>query len=109
MWETISYISNAPYFWLSMGMTTAVAIFVGAIVYDGELNTATKGIISIGLYGFFIFQTGFTRISSFLAKYPETYTPRSYAGLVTILFITFFWLTGVLLGVLTSYWVRKRK
>ena len=54
--QSLAYISSAPYFWLSMGMTASMAMFIGAIIYDGELEYAWKGLLSVGMYGFFLFQ-----------------------------------------------------
>lgn len=105
--NVINYITSAPYFWLSMGMVSAVAIFVGAIIYDGNLSAATKGLISVILYAFFIFQVDFTRINNLFSKFPDKIDTTRYAGIVTILIVTIFWIIGIVIGVIASYFARK--
>lgn len=102
-----SYVINAPYFWISMGMVTAVAIFVGAIIYDGNLTNATKGLISIILYAVLLIQVDYSRLQDLFINFPEKIDKTRYAGILSILFITFFWLLGMFLGVSVSYLIRK--
>ncbi|MDE2233520.1 MAG: hypothetical protein KGJ90_05430 [Patescibacteria group bacterium] len=104
---TLNYVVNAPYFWLSMGLVAGVSVFVGAIIYDGDLKTAWKGIISILTYGFFIFEITFTRILH-LENGLSVQDPTRYGGLLTILFVTIFWVIGMLLGVFASKKTHKR-
>lgn len=107
--ETFTYVSHAPYFWLTMGMVTAVSMFVGAIVFDGDLSTATKGIIGVLSYIFFLIQAQFTRVTDAIPRIkPPSPSYTWHAATITIIIITFFWIIGVLFGVYTSYRVRMR-
>ena len=109
IFETIAYVSHAPYFWMTMGMVTAVSMFVGAIVFDGDLPTATKGIIGVLSYIFFLIQAQFTRVMDAIPRVrPTSPSYTWHAATVTIIILTFFWILGVLLGVYTSYMVRMR-
>ena len=109
IFDTLFYISHAPYFWLTMGMVTAVSMFVGAIVFDGDLPTATKGIIGVLSYVFFLIQAQFTRVTDAIPRIkPSSPSYTWHAATMTIVVITLFWILGVLLGVYTSYRVRMR-
>ena len=96
------YISGGPGFRLSMGMTTAVAVFIGAIIFDGVLTLAVKGIITVISYAFFVLQIDITRITS---TYAQEMVPKSapqamsYGGIGTIAAVTIFWIVGMMLGV----------
>lgn len=106
---TFEYVSRAPYFWLTMGMVTAVSMFIGAIVFDGDLPTATKGIIGVLSYVFFLIQVQFTRVTDAIPRLkPPSPSYTWHAATVTIIIMTLFWMIGVLLGVYTSYMVRMR-
>ncbi len=104
---SVRYVMSAQYFWLSMGMMAAMAMFVGAIIYDGEMKAATKGIIGVGGYAFFLWQIIFSRIYGNYA-FLSTFMPRHvlYSNLVTIVITMTFWVFGVLVGVGISYFVR---
>lgn len=104
--DILIYISRAPYFYLSIGSLTGIAMFVGAILYDGDLTYASKGLISVGIYGFFIFQMNVTRLNNTLTISNIGFDPKAYAATATTIIITIFWLFGVLLGVYISKKVR---
>lgn len=100
---SLTYISQAPYFWLSMGMVCAIAMFIGAIIYDGELENAYKGIISVGMYGFFLFQIIFTRVSANYGALSVSLSPAQvYANLTTVIVVSIGWLIGIGIGVYAS-------
>ena len=100
---SVAYISSAPYFWISMGMTTGIAMFIGAIIYDGELEYAWKGLLGIGMYSFFLFQVMFTRVNYNYVQITKTLNAgQAYANLTTVVVVSLFWTIGVLFGVLVS-------
>lgn len=108
----ITYVMDAPYFWMTMGMVSACAVFVGAILYDGILSLAAKGIISTAIYASFIITAHVNRVNYLLSTSPEMRTASErviYANVVTIGFITLFWMIGIVIGVVTSCLVRKKK
>ena len=107
--QTYFYMSQSPYFWLSMGMTTAVAMFVGAIIYDGDLGAMNKGIISVGFYAAFLLQVSYSRASNYLFLTGKIANHQTYANILTVLFLTMFWVIGIFLGVYISCKVRERK
>lgn len=104
--KTLEYISCAPYFWSAMGMTTAIAIFIGALLYDGNVTQTRKGIISILSYvGLLLFVTQ-SRISYYMNIGEVGMYHQAYAGIATIFIITFFWILGIILGV-TMFRIKK--
>ena len=98
---TILYVINAPFFWASMGMTTAIAMFVGAMIYDGQLNQVRKGLLSVGSYIVMLLWMTLSRVIDMINKNPEKVSEMTFAGTLTIFFISLAWLLGVFLGVAT--------
>lgn len=106
--QTLNYVISAPYFWVTMGMITAVAMFVGAILFDGDLQLATKGIIGLLSYIFFLLQAQITRvINAYQQPIPHSPPYMYHAATVTIIILTIFWIMGVSLGVYISYCSRR--
>jgi len=107
---TLGYITTAPYFWFTMGLVASAAMFVGAIIFDGNLSTTARGVIGLLSYIFFLIQVQLNRVTFTLnsGKSPGI-KHMAYAGTVTIAIISVFWLFGVFLGVLTIYLSRKKK
>lgn len=95
----LRYVAGAPYFWGSMGFTTAIAMFIGATMYDGQLTQVKKGLVSIFLYAFLLLQVTYSRIQPFLTL-NGTHDPKLLAGIATIFLVTLFWCLGLFLGVL---------
>jgi len=93
----VDYITTAPFFWGSMGFTTAVGMFIGAVIYDGNLPDVKKGIVSILSYACMLFWIISSRVFNGIstALQPE----RALASLLTIMIVTVFWVFGVYLGV----------
>jgi len=105
------FVSNAHFFWQSMGITTISAMFIGAVMYDGILPKAAKAAVNILLYSGLLALTHLTRIYPNLYIYselPPSTHAQVYAGLATTLYISLAYVTGILLGVLTV-WVANRK
>jgi hypothetical protein len=98
--DIIEYIVMAPFFWQSMGFTTAIAMFVGAVIYNGDLNQARKGIISVTSYAIMILWVIFSRIFNIYDFSDPTFKPAmAFASIITIAFVSFFWLVGIIFGV----------
>lgn len=107
---SFTYISAAPYFWLSMGMSAGFAMFIGAIIYDGELEYAWKGLLSVGMYGFFLAQIIFTRVSYNYPMIIQGLTPgQAWANITTIIVLSVFWAAGVMLGIFVSSFFHKQR
>lgn len=91
----IEYVCNAPYFWGSMGFTTALGMFIGAVLYDGNLNHASKGAFSVLTYAGMVFWITSMRLFNSTIQNPV----NAYAGLTTMILTTLAWICGLLMGV----------
>ena len=100
MIEAISYVTNANLFWLSMGMTASIGIFVGALIYNGDITMFKKGILTMSFYIFFLLLTTTARITDGRSLTTILNHPNATAGLITIIFITFFYMLGMCIGVI---------
>lgn len=104
--QTINYVTNAPFFYQTMGITAATSIFVGASIYNGDVKNLSKGIITLGTYCFLLVLMTITRVVSNL----NIETPyKAYASLVTIIFLTIWYILGMVVGVYIVQKSRKRK
>jgi hypothetical protein len=98
LFTAIAYISQSQYFWLSMGFTTAIAMFIGVLLYDGNVKNAAKGLATVISYMTMILTTSLSRIIEM--GYAQDKGYQAFAGTATILTVTFFYLLGLLLGVI---------
>ena len=109
MSEVIQYVTSAPYFWHTMGATTASAVFLGAMLYNGDLRKLTKGLIAILPYTALLTATNLIRITDYLATDPGPHNlTAAWAGTMTIIYLTFFYILGLLFGVITTGLAHKR-
>ncbi len=98
--ESFFRVIDAPYFWASMGMTTASAMFIGATLYNGYLPHLQKGLMTIFTYTMFLLFTNISRIVQRIISGEVSPTHASaYNGITTILVVTFFYCFGLVLGV----------
>lgn len=105
--SAIQYVISGHLFWASMGFTTAIAMFIGALVYDGEVPKAKRGIVSVLTYGFILCWTTVSRVVPIYFERIATEDParlqmnqgQIFANPVTIGFVTLFWVLGIYLGV----------
>lgn len=100
--DSFTYISQAPAFWGSMGFTTALGIFIGALLYDGNLNQVMKGVVAVGSHAFMIIWLNLIRINSVLPGLKEnghSNACMALAGTATIVAVSIAWLLGMIIGV----------
>ena len=97
--DNIVYVIGSQYFWGSMGFTTAIAMFVGALIYDGTLNDLKKGLATLLSYVALIIFTDLSRIIPRLETISPGHNSWIFGGVVTLVLITLFYATGLGLGV----------
>ena len=101
--DSFVYVANQNMFWGTMGFTTAMAIFVGVLLYDGNLDQAKKGTWAVLSYVFMVIWLNLVRIFPITANpdyiYGKSNYGMPYAGIVTIIYITIAWLIGIGIGV----------
>jgi len=100
--NTYLYISASPFFWASMGMITATAMFIGAILYNGDLKKISKALISIASYSFLLLAVTTNRIYSVISISGTDNPEQALAGILTIFITTIFYFLGMFLGVLVT-------
>ena len=109
MIDTLLYVINGQSFWLSMGCTSAVGVFIGALLYNGDLKLLQKGILTIGIYVFFLLHTTFVRLLGTRNVPIFERAPQSTASIVTILLVTLFYIFGMFIGVAVLSYTKKIK
>jgi len=95
--QCIEYVIIAPFFWGTMGFTTAFGMYVGAILYNGNLGQASKGVFGIFTYAGMLLWITSSRVFNSITE--DTKFPLAFAGLITIVITTVFWVLGVFIGV----------
>lgn len=104
------YVINAPFFWETVSATIASSIFIGAAIYNGDLKFLTKGIITILSYAGFLLLITTARIGNIeINSLSDIQKAMAYAGINTIILLTFFYLVGMIIGVLAVYYIHRRR
>lgn len=106
--ETSQYVVNVPYFWITMGTIVSIAMFIGALIFNSDIRALTKSLISLTIYESFLVFVQFNRINNyytFTEKNQNKY--MAYAQMVTLVYITTFWVLGLIIGVIVSRIIRK--
>jgi len=114
IWDTVQYVTKANLFWASMGFTTAIAMFIGAILYNGELSQVKKGLASVGSYAVLLIWTTIVRVLGVFddpvkGALQRQFPQMAFAGILTIILISFFWILGIYLGVIILSIRNKKK
>lgn len=93
-----AYVAQAPQFWPAMGTIMGISVFIGAIIYDGQMKEATRGIITLISYCVLLFWMTISRV---LHNYRPGYAnpELAWASATSIVMTSFFFIMGILLGV----------
>lgn len=97
IWQSILYVTGDPFFWASMGFTTMVGIFVGAVIYDGQVDQIKKLIAALTSYVILLLVVNLTRVIPEMIMATNPFKP--IASAVTTVIVTIFYLFGMWLGV----------
>lgn len=109
VWAILFYVVGAPYFWASMGLTTATAMFIGVLLHDGNMRQVGKAMITISSYAFYVVLTTTPRIFASLSRVSVDHLPQAFASITTLVLVTFFYMIGLLMGVYISYIQSRRR
>ena len=104
--QTVNYVMSDQFFWLSMTFTTFIGIFVGSIIYNGDIKDLSKGLILLATYVFMILLPTFFRIMPQITTSQHQY--QLFAGIYTICIVTVFYLFGMFLGVVVTKLAHKK-
>lgn len=97
--RSFTYVVFAPFFWQAMALVTIISMFVGVLVYNGDLGKLGKTTMTIITYGGMIMLTSITRIYSYTQfSFAQMLQGQGLAGPMTILIVTIFYLIGLYLG-----------
>jgi len=105
--ETLQYISSAPGFWSGLGYTTASAMFIGSIIYNGEFKLAMKGVITVLSYALFLLIITSARVDSVATQGQIVNLAKAYAGIATIYITSAAYILGMIMGVLVTRYARR--
>lgn len=97
--DSFVFVSNGLFFWQAMAMVTIISMLIGSIVYNGDINMAKKATLVISSYAIMLLFTTFARIYDNTGL-QFTNHRMAYAGMITTICITLFYITGIFLGVL---------
>jgi len=107
MQEIISafrYVIDGNMFWQSMGMTTATAIFIGAILFhEVNKNSFIRAFATVLIYSIFLIYTSVARVSPNIANGIISY--KTHAASITIVLVTVAYLMGLVIG----YYILRRR
>lgn len=106
---SINYVSSDQYFWIAMALTVCIGLFIGAVLYDGILKEVKKACVVLCSYCFLLLATNYSRIVPIIYSNNVHDINQPWAGVVTIIFVTFFYLVGMLLGVKVTNLAHKGK
>jgi large-conductance mechanosensitive channel len=106
--ETFVYISQAPFFWASMGLITGIGMFIGSIIYNGDVKAISKAIITLIVYITLLSSINFTRIYSVFCTVGIQSSVMAFGGVLTSIVISLFYITGMFVGVVLTKRVRKQ-
>jgi hypothetical protein len=106
--DTLRYVVNVPYFWLTMGMVSASAMFCGAIILNGDIEMAWRSLLTKIVFITLLFQVNYFRVTNELDIRDLQVSKYSYATIFAMTIVTFFWIFGMILGVYTSHFIKKK-
>ena len=93
-----AYVAQAPQFWPTMGTIMAISVFIGAIIYDGQMKEATRGIITLVSYCTLLLWMTISRV---LQNYRPGYNHPEFIweSATSIIITSLFFIMGIILGV----------
>jgi len=106
LWDSFLYVVKDQYFFPSMAIVVMIGIFIGSTVYDGCVRELKKMMLSLGIYAAMIITITSERIIPALFE-GVFRIHRPFAGIVTVLLITFFYFIGMLVGTVITRHAHK--
>lgn len=105
LWPALLYVYGSNSFWQAMAYTTISGLFIGGMLYRNHLNQLRRVIIALAFYALAISFTSLTRVA---VIEQSLLTEQAFAAHATIIFVTLFYLLGMILGAITSKFGKKR-
>ena len=104
-----NYVVGDQHFWLSMALTSMISMYVGSVVYNGDLKEIKKGLVAVGAYAGILAITNAWRIIPSLANLPSEVSHLPLAGIITLTFVSIFYIFGMFLGVSITKYAHNNK
>ena len=96
---SIQYVQSGPYFWGSMGFIFASAMLIGALIFGGNHKFIFKFILGLLAYVVMLIFVNLTRASQAItSEFTLDQSAKAYASTITTIYVTFFWIAGLFLG-----------
>lgn len=95
MLELINHIFSTPFIWPSLGMITSIGMFIGPLLYNGDLKAVYKALVSVGVFAFFlviIMQSHILHVEN--KEWPCSLQPLIFVTLVGVSYVL-----GLLIGI----------
>jgi hypothetical protein len=107
--KSMAVVAQSDYFYQAMAAVTIIAMFIGSLLYNGDLNQLRKASLTIFTYGGLIVLTNMSRIISFGASTASHLIKQGQAfnGTSTVIYVTLFYLFGLRIGVSVHRRARK--
>jgi hypothetical protein len=110
IYKAFSIIHGLPYFWTTMMYSSLIAIFSGALIYDGDVPHAKKGVFSVLSY---IIMILFVTIGYAVQRYPFIKSDVAYQIFIypaQLTYISIFWAIGFIGAILVfRKFIHRRK
>jgi hypothetical protein len=97
--QAFIYVVTDSFFFPSMAFVTMVGIFIGAVIYDGNMRDLKKMLVSLICYGVLIAMVNLTRVIPQLPVTTPDKLHQPLASIETMLLVTIFYLLGTFVGV----------
>lgn len=97
--ESLKYVAGDYYFIPSMAMIVICGLFVGSVIFNGDVQQIKKGIVVLLSYASLLVMVNYARIYPLFSTFSPEHSRQPLAGIVTILFVTIFYLLGMCWGV----------
>lgn len=102
------YVTGDRLFWLSMALTFIIGMFIASSIYNGEVKEIKKLIIGLGSYAVLIMMTSGARVfPQIMGSEPGQYAGYPFAGIITVLLVSFFYGLGMMWGIRVTYQAHK--
>ena len=99
--NSFEYVSQAPNFYGSMGVVSALGMFVGALIYKGQIEAVLKAVLVVASYAILLVWVNLSRVFALYKLSGDIDRDKqAFASTLTIMWVSFAWILGLILGVL---------
>jgi len=77
-------------------------MFIGAMIFNGDRSAAIKSLFSVLVYAGFLLFVQISRVNQAIHFTDKDEVYKAYAGTLTLIIVTFFWVVGATMGVFVS-------